>query len=63
MERLCFFIPEDKDVEDGQVERQTQHELCSHHPGEHLVRDYIGRFAVVNCVICRHVWFAGYVSH
>lgn len=30
-------VPEEEDVEDGQVEGQTQGELSHHHPGEDMV--------------------------
>lgn len=41
--------PEDEDVEDGQVERQTQRKFSYHHIGEDLVCGIIWYFAVVNC--------------
>lgn len=59
-ESLSFLIPEDEDVEDRQVERQTQHELYNHQPGEDLICDWIGCLAVVNCSIrIHHVFLAG----
>lgn len=43
-----FLIPEDEDVEDGQVERQTERELPNHHPGEDFICGVGGCFAVVD---------------
>lgn len=42
-----MVLPEDEDVEDGQVEGKTQYELDNHHPGQDVVCDLIGCFAVV----------------
>lgn len=39
--RVWKAVPEEEDVEDGQVERQTQRELSYHQPGEDLVCDSV----------------------
>lgn len=56
--RFCFLIPEDEDVEHRQIEWQTQHKLSNHHPGEDLIGGIVGYFAVVNCVVRRHVYMS-----
>lgn len=57
---LRALVPEDEDVEDRQVEGETQHELHHHHPGEDLVRERVRGFAVVNGGVGRHVCLAGH---
>lgn len=49
-----WLIPEDEDVEDAQVEGQSQRELRCHHPGEDLVGAPAGDVTVVNSGVCRH---------
>lgn len=50
-----LLIPEDEDVEDGEVERQSQDELNHHHPGEDLVGGPVGCVTVVNAPVGGHV--------
>lgn len=58
IEKSCFFLPEDEDIEHRQVERQTQSKLSSDQPGDGFICDWIGCFAVVNFCICSHVLLA-----
>lgn len=51
----CVLVPEDEYVEDRQVEWKTQCELHHHHPGEDLVCERVGGFAVVNRGVGRHI--------
>lgn len=52
---MFFFLPEDEDVEHGQVERQPQDKLHDHQPGQRLVGDLTGHMAVVDGIIDRHI--------
>lgn len=45
--RRSLVLPEDEDVEDRQVERKAQCELYDHQPGQDVVCDLTGCFAVV----------------
>lgn len=59
---LPEFEPEDEDIEDRQVERQTQHKFSHHQPGEDLVCGIIWCVAVVNYQICRRILLVGHNS-
>lgn len=42
-------LPEDEDVEDGQVQRKSQHKLPNDQPGQGFIRVHISCSAVVDC--------------